>query len=96
MLKAYGYDNKECYYALYGGYHLVSVISFVIGIAYCAILMYFMFKVFDSTYSIVYKFDFLGLLYSFLLFISFYLGTNIYYYKKINKLKLDSLNADLG
>lgn len=96
MLKAYGYNDKECYYAMYGGYHIVSIISFIIGTIYCGVLMSIMFSVFTEAYGIEYKFDYLGLVYTFLIFAFFYVICNIMYFKKISKLELDNLNADLG
>lgn len=96
ILKAYGYKDKECYQAMYGGYHLVAIISFIIGTIYQVLLLSSMFKAFSGTYAIEYKFDFLGLLYTVIIFLVVYIATNIYYYKNINKLKLDNLNSDLG
>lgn len=96
ILKAYGYENKECYYAIYGGYLIVAIISFIIGTIYQAILMSIMFKIFSSAYEIKYHFDFLALIYSLIIFIITYISINVYYYNRISKLKLDSLNCDLN
>jgi hypothetical protein len=96
MLKAYGYQDKECYYALYGGYPLVSFFSFLFGTAYQAILMSFMFKEFTSTYGIEYSFDFYALAYSLVIFILVYGIINIVSYIKIKKIPMNQLNVDLG
>lgn len=96
ILKAYGYDDKECYQAMYGGYHLIAFLSFLIGTGYQVVLLSIMFEKFGGTYGIKYKFDFLALLYTVVLFLIIYIATNIYHYKIKNNLKLDSLNVDLG
>lgn len=96
ILKAYGYKNRECYQAMYGGYHLVSTIAFAIGTGYQILLLSTMFKKFAGTYGIAYKFDYLGFFYSVVLFLIVYFITNLFYYQKINLLKIEELNTDLG
>lgn len=96
ILKAYGYNDRECYKAMYSGYHVVAVISFVIGTVYQVLLLSYMFQTFSSTYGIEYRFDFIGLLYAVIIFIIVYITVNVYYYNKINRLKIDNLNVDLG
>lgn len=96
IFKAFGYKNKECYYAVYGGYFIVAIISFILGTLYQALIMSIMFKVFASTYEIKYHFDLKALGFSIMFFSVIYIGINLYYYLKINKLKLECLNVDLG
>lgn len=96
MLKAYGYTDKECYLALYGGYHIVSLLSFVLGTFYQVLIMSISFKQFEGTYGIKYSFNLPSFFISIGLFIAIYISVNIYSYILIRKLKLDSLNSDLA
>lgn len=95
ILKAFGYDEKQCYFAFYGGYYIVSAISFILGTLYQVLILSIMFKAFEGAYEIKYEFSFLSLAYSFVSFAITYGIINLYYYFKINKLTLDNLNVDL-
>lgn len=95
IMKAYGYQNQECRYAIYSGYHYVSMIAFVIGTFYQMGIMIVMFKVFSQTIEIQYRFDFLALLYALGIFLFVYILLFIFYYFKIKKIDLSSLNVNL-
>lgn len=95
ILKAYGYSDKECRYAVYSGYHYVSVVGFVVGTGYQVMLMAIMFNVFYSSFHIEYHFDYLACLYSVLIFLFFYILFYISYIMKIKKIKLDQININI-
>lgn len=95
ILKAYGYSDKECRYAIYSGYHYVSIVGFIIGTIYQVVLMMIMFNAFYSSFHIEYHFDFLAFLYSILIFLAFYFAFLIGYVLKIKKIKLDQININI-
>ncbi len=95
ILKAYGYSNKECRNAFYSSYHVVSLIAFIIGTIYQIGLLSMMFQVFSKTIEIKYRFDWLGFLYSILIFCTVYGFIFVYYHFKIKKMRLDQMNVNI-
>ncbi len=68
LLKAYGYRDKECSQAVYGGYRLIALIGFGIGTVYQYLLMKAMLSFFANSYRLSFVFSWKGLLLSALLF----------------------------
>lgn len=95
ILKAYGYTNKECRNAFYSSYHVVSLIAFIIGTVYQIGLLSFMFRVFSKTIEIKYRFDWLGFLYSILIFCAVYACIFVYYHFKIKQMRLNQMNVNM-
>lgn len=85
LLKAYGYSNKECINMLYGGYISVTIIGFVIGTIYQYGLMKLMIKVFSQTIEIIYNYNWLGLLYTLLIFVPIYVFIELLFFYKMKK-----------
>jgi predicted lysophospholipase L1 biosynthesis ABC-type transport system permease subunit len=90
MLKAYGYTDRECGRAMFGGYRVVTYIGFAIGTVYQYFFMKFMIGIFASAYDDVpeVKFSVLGFFVVLGAFLIVYELIMLFYKKKIAKIPL--------
>lgn len=85
LLKAYGYNEKECISVLYGGYIIVTIIGFISGTIYQFILIKFMVKLFSEASELVFEYSWIGLLYTLLIFIPTYIIIEVIFFIKMKK-----------
>lgn len=89
LLKAYGYSEKECKEAMFGGYRIVSYIGFAIGTGYQFFLVKMIASIFAKSYEIPdIKFNFLGFVITLAVFIIAYELIMLLYKRRISKISL--------
>lgn len=91
MLKAYGYSDKECGYAMFGGYRIVSYIGFAIGSVYQFFFMKFMVSLFAGAYDVVLKFNVEGFFITLAAFVFSYEIIMFFYKRKIAQISLKEI-----
>lgn len=93
MMRVFGYSQKECCRAIFGGYRPMSYIGFVIGTVYQYGLLRLMVDVVfkDMEGVPIYKFDFPIMLISLAVFIFVYEMTMYIYSEKIKKISVKEI-----
>lgn len=93
MMRVFGYSQKECCRAILGGYRPISYIGFVIGTVYqYALLRAMVDIVFKDVEGVpIYKFDFLVMLISLVVFIAIYEIFMYVYSEKIKKISIKAI-----
>ena len=93
MMRVFGYSQKECCRAILGGYRPMSYIGFVIGTIYQYALLRMMVDIVfkDIEGMPAYKFDFLVMLVSLVVFIAVYEILMHVYSEKIKKISVKEI-----
>jgi putative permease len=93
MMRVFGYSQKECCKAIFGGYRPMSYIGFVIGTGYQYALLRIMVDiVFKDVEGVpVYKFDFPVMLISLVVFILIYEILMFAYSEKIKRISIKEI-----
>lgn len=91
LLKAYGYTEKECSHAMFGGYRIVSYVGFAIGTIYQFFFMRFMISLFAGAYDIDLEFNVGGFFITLIAFIMSYEVIMFFYKRKLNQISFKEL-----
>lgn len=92
LLKAYGYTEKECSNALFGGYRIVSYVGFLIGTFYQFILLKMAVKLFAGIYELPeIKFSIVGFVITLIVFLALYELLMYMYRRSISKSTLGKI-----
>lgn len=96
IMRVFGYSQQECTKAILGGYRIMAYIGFIIGTIYQYVLLRIMVNiVFKDVENIpVYKFDFLIMLISLIIFIIIYEMVMYLYSEKIKKISIKEIMLD--
>ncbi len=96
MLKAFGYDKRECGMAVLGGYIPMALIGFAVGTVYQYVLLKIMINIVFADVGAVpeYNFDVGVLMFTVIAFVAAY-GAVVYsYYLRLEKTSMKSIMTD--